>query len=233
MRIHYLQHVPFEGLGYVAEWAERRRDRLTASFLFSDEPLPDPADFDALVVMGGPMGVHDTSEFSWLTEEKRFIERSLAAGKKIVGICLGAQLVADVLGARVYPNPTKEIGWYPVTRTRMAGTLEMGPLFPERFDAFHWHGDTFDLPSGSVHLAESRACRHQAFYHPSGALGLQFHLESTRESIEMLLHHCGEELVPGKYIQGREQIRAQAARIRLSNDCMARVLDRFLANPAA
>ena len=233
MRIHYLQHVSFEGLACIKDWACQRQGRLSASLLFLNEPFPDPDDFDALVVMGGPMGVYDVSRFAWLTAEKRYIEQSLKKGKKIVGICLGAQLIADVLGAKVYQNPFKEIGWHPVTRIAMPGASEMEPLFPEHFYAFHWHGDTFDLPAGSVHLAKSQACHHQAFFHPSGALGLQFHLEVTEKSIELLLQHCEDELVAGPYIQSAGEIRRQRERIRPSNDCMGGVLDLFLGNPAA
>jgi GMP synthase-like glutamine amidotransferase len=224
MRIHFLQHVPFEGLGHVRKWADHRHDTVTGTLLYENSVLPKPADFDLLVVMGGPMGVYDTSEHPWLTPEKRFIEQALQAEKKIVGICLGAQLIADVLGATVSANPSKEIGWFPVSRTSDAEASDFNSVFPETVHAFHWHGDTFELPKGAIHLAESRACRHQAFYYPPGVLGLQFHLESTAESIELLLHHCGHELVSGPYIQSADRIRSNFDLIGPSNACMERIL---------
>jgi GMP synthase (glutamine-hydrolysing) len=227
MRIHYLQHVAFEGLGYIETWSRQKGHALTATALFADEPLPRPDALDLLVIMGGPMGVHDTAEHAWLTQEKRFIENVLRAGKKVLGICLGAQLMADVLGARVFKNSHKEIGWYPVCRTPTAEGSPLTAIIPGQFHAFHWHGDTFDLPSGALHLAQSEACRHQAFFFPPAVIGLQFHLESTQESIAQLITHCGHELVTGPYIQSAAQIRGQEGRIALSNEHMGAILNHF------
>ncbi|MBI5062346.1 MAG: type 1 glutamine amidotransferase [Desulfatitalea sp.] len=228
MRIHYLQHVPFEGLGYIQSWARQKAHGLSATALFADEALPPVEAFDLLVIMGGPMGVYDSAAYPWLVREKRFIEQALAAKKKVLGICLGAQLMADALGAKVFKNRHKEIGWHPLTRAADVQHPPGAALFPERFCAFHWHGDTFDLPAGALHLAQSEACRHQAFFYPPGAVGLQFHLESTPESIEQLIAHCGHELVPGPYIQGQADIRGQMERIGPSNVHMGNILD-FLA----
>ena len=230
MRIHYLQHVPFEGLGHIETWARQQGHGLTATALFGGEPLPPLDAFDLLVVMGGPMGVYDTADYAWLTPEKRFIERVLGAKKKVLGICLGAQLLADVLGAKVYKNSHKEIGWYPVTRAVGAQSQPWDSLFPEQFFAFHWHGDTFDLPAGALHLAQSEACRHQAFFYPPGALGLQFHLESTPSSIAQLVAHCGQELVPGAFIQSQAQIAGQAERMGSSNERMESILNFLVAS---
>lgn len=229
MRIHYLQHVPFEGLGYIGEWAGEKGCTVTRTKLFEGENLPDEAGFDCLVVMGGPMGVDDVSKYAWLKTEKRFIEQTIQTGKQVLGICLGAQLIAQVLGARVFGNNEKEIGWYPVTAAETAGQSQMGWVFPQMFHAFHWHGDTFDLPDGAVHLAQSEACRHQAFSYGGNVLALQFHLESTRESINLLVENCGDELVPGDYIQSEEIIRGQAERIEPSNDLMKTILEKIAA----
>ncbi len=228
MHIHYLQHVPFEGLGHIAEWARLQNHSVTSTPLYDQAPLPDPATFDSLVIMGGPMGVHDTSEYAWLTWEKHFIEQALGLNKKVLGICLGAQLIADVLGARVFPNGKKEIGWYPLTRTASVQDTPWSAVVPEQFQAFHWHGDTFDLPAGAIHLAESTACRHQGFYCPEGALGLQFHLESTRESIELLIDNCGHELTPATHVQSADDIRSHSGAITASNALMDAMLDHFL-----
>lgn len=229
MRIHYLQHVPFEGLGFIGEWAERKGHPVTGTMLYEGEKPPDTAGFEMLVVMGGPMGVEDVSKYAWLTPEKRFIEQAIRAGKQVLGICLGAQLIARVLGARVYRNDEKEIGWYSVSVTETAGQSSVGRRLPQTFPAFHWHGDTFDLPAGAVHLARSEACRHQAFSYGENALGLQFHLESTLKSIELLIENCGDELVPGKYIQGEEMIRERRERVGPSNELMGSILENISA----
>ncbi len=227
MRIHYLQHVPFEGLGFIEAWARQQTHQVSSTALFAEEPLPAPDQFDFLVIMGGPMGVHDLSEHAWLTREKGFIEAALGQEKPILGICLGAQLLADVMGARVYPNRHKEIGWHPVTRTASADKTAIGAIVPASFQAFHWHGDTFDLPPGAIHLAESDACRQQAFFLPPAVLGLQFHLESTRESIDLLLRHCGHELLSAPFIQSEADIRSRETLISPSNDLMHAILDFF------
>jgi GMP synthase (glutamine-hydrolysing) len=233
MRIHYLQHVPFEGLGYIGKWADDCGYSVTRTSLFKGEKPPDPAEFDCLVVMGGPMGVDDVSQYAWLTPEKHFIEQVIHTEKQVLGICLGAQLIAQVLGARVFRNKEKEIGWYPVTATETAGQSLMERILPQTFQAFHWHGDTFDLPTGAVHLARSEACRHQAFSYGENTLGLQFHLESTRESIDLLIQNCGDELVKGKYIQGEEMIRRQSERISPSNELMKAILEEIAVRYAA
>lgn len=227
MRIHYLQHVPFEGPGVIADWAREQGHPLSATALYADEPLPEQSAFDFLVVLGGPMGVHDTSAYGWMTREKHFIEESLRLEKRVLGICLGAQLIADVLGAKVYSNPHKEIGWFQVVKTPETADTQWADILPDQFSAFHWHGDTFDLPNGALHLARSEACRHQAFFYPPAAVGLQFHLESSQESVEQLMHHCSRELVPGPYVQSRVDILKQHELIPPSNEGMRRILNYF------
>lgn len=227
MRLHYLKHVPFENLATIADWAEDLGHAVSATELFSDQKPPDLSELDFLVVMGGPMGVHDTDEYKWLTMEKRFIEAALKAEKPILGICLGAQLIADVLGAKVQRNRHREIGWYPLTKVDGADGCAAGALFPERFFAFHWHGDTFDLPSGSVHLARSEGCENQAFFLPPYTIGLQFHLESNRASIDKLIRNCGDEMTPGDYVQDEAAIHNAWGRIASSNKLMRDILDFF------
>ncbi len=232
MRIHYLQHVAFEALAYIGEWAEGNGHTVTRTALYAGEGFADPVTFDCLVVMGGPMGVDDVSAYPWLTPEKRFIEKAIRSGKQVLGICLGAQLIAQVLGARVFGNPFKEIGWHPVDKTDVAGSSALSNLFPRKFQAFHWHGDTFDLPAGAVHIARSEACLHQAFRYGENTLGLQFHLESSQPSIDLLIDNCGHELVPGKFIQSKEVIRGQSVLVTPSNALMKSILE-HLAGGAA
>ena len=198
MRLHWLQHVPFEGLGFIEEWATSREMQITGTHLYAGEKPPSSMDFDWLVIMGGPMGIQDHGEHPWLVEEKVFIRAAIDAGKPVVGICLGAQLIADVLGAKVYPGPCKEIGWFPLRRAP-----EAPAWFPEELTAFHWHGDTFDLPENSIRLASSDACRNQGFIYRDRVVGLQFHLESTPESIRRLVENCRDDLVPGPFVQGK------------------------------
>ena len=206
MRLHVLQHVPFEGLGHIDSWIRRRGHRLTLSRLYEGAKLPDPEAFDRLVILGGPMNIHEEAAYPWLVEEKALIKAALAAGKSAVGICLGAQLLADGLGSRVYAGSHREIGWFPVRLTAAGQRTALTEGLPAVTTVFHWHGDTFDLPPGAVHLFESEACANQAFLLDNRILGLQFHLESTPETVRQLLTHCRDELVPGPFIQSGAQI---------------------------
>jgi GMP synthase-like glutamine amidotransferase len=225
MRLHVLQHIPFEGLGHIADWAERRRAAVTWT-RFHDPAaaaLPALANVDFLIVLGGPMSVNDEAVHPWLAAEKTYIASALAAGKPILGICLGAQLIACALGARVRPAPEREIGWFPV----MAAPPAPGAFaFPPRFDAFHWHGETFDLPPGAILLAHSEACENQAFQHGPRVIGLQFHLETTRESADALVRHCPGDLAPGRCVQSAADLLADTpARADAAHVQMDRLLD--------
>ena len=226
MRLHYLQHVPFEGPGIIEEWAKARGAVISVSQLFNNDPLPDPEHFDWLVVMGGPMGIYDHDEHPWLVAEKQFIRQAVNADKTVLGICLGAQLIADVLGAEVYPGPQKEIGWFPVRRE--AGAPD---LLPEELTVFHWHGDTFDLPAGAIPLALSTTCRNQGFIYNDRVVALQFHMETTPESMEALIENCGDELVDVPGIQTGKQMRAGLSNIGTINTAMYALLDQLNAAP--
>jgi GMP synthase-like glutamine amidotransferase len=207
MRLHYIQHVPFEGPANIGSWAEDQGWQISGTRLYGGEKLPGPDEFDWLVVMGGPMNIYEEKDYQWLAAEKRFIRKAVENDKIVLGICLGAQLIADVLGGRVVRNRHKEIGWYPVSLSPEGLASVPFKGFPNRFTAFHWHGDTFSLPPGAVMLAESEACPAQAFSANAGrVLALQFHLESSIESMRALIQNCSHELIDGEYIQGADAI---------------------------
>ena len=228
MRIHCLQHVPFEGPAGIGDWASGKGCPITSTPLFAGGRLPDQADFDWLVVMGGPMGARDEADFPWMTAEKAFLGEAIEAGKTVIGICLGAQLIADVLGARVYRNDLTEIGWFPIEMTEQGRVSGPFSFLPHRLDVFHWHGDTFDLPGGAVHLARSEGCEHQAFLYQRRVLGLQFHLESTRESVADLVANCAGEIIPGRYVQDAERmVAATEADYGRINRILFGILDRL------
>lgn len=225
MKIHYLQHVPFEGLGNIASWVRQRGHSLSVTHLFQNAALPDPAAIDGLVVMGGPMSVNQEGKFSWLAAEKEFLSKYVALKKPVLGICLGSQLLAEVLGAAVYPNRYKEIGWFPIELNQAA---RQSPFFhncPHRLRVFHWHGDTYDLPDGARLLASSQACRHQAFVCDDFLVGLQFHLEVTPESIASLAQNGAADLTPGKYVQEAPLLYGNTTDIKTVNGVMIQVLD--------
>ncbi|MFN8006757.1 MAG: type 1 glutamine amidotransferase [Terriglobia bacterium] len=227
MKIHYFQHVPFEGLGCIEDWARTTGHRLSSTRFFANDPLPEIETIDWLVIMGGPMGAGDEGKYPWLTPEKQFIEKVIEVGKVVLGVCLGAQLIADVLGSRVYPNQHKEIGWFPLELTEAGQRSTQLGFLPAKFNVFHWHGDTFDLPVGAVHLAHSEACRNQAFMYTERVLGLQFHLELSPDNVKELIKNCSAEIVEGKFIQNRSQLFDPREGFEWSNMAIKEVLDRM------
>jgi GMP synthase-like glutamine amidotransferase len=208
MKIHYFQHVPFEGLGSIEDWAIEKGHSLTATHFYENIKLPDIQDFDMLIVMGGPMGAYDEDKIEWLKTEKAFIKKAIDAKKKVLGICLGSQLIADVLGAKVYPNNQQEIGWFPIELSENAHNHPFFKGFPKKFTVFHWHGDTFDLPKGAIHLAQSPAAFQQAFVYENHVLALQFHFEMKESLIKGMLEEGDGGLKKAQYVQTGDEILA-------------------------
>lgn len=224
MRLHYLQHVPFEDLARIEDWARDRGHEVYRTLLFGGQELPGIDDFDWLVIMGGPMNIYEEDKYPWLAREKGFIREAISSNKIVLGICLGGQLIADVLGGKVRKNPYSEIGWYPVKLTPEGRESRILGVLPNSFMAFHWHGDTFEIPPQAIRAAESEACANQAFAFGK-AIGLQFHLESSMDSIDHLIKNCGDELVDGSYIQSPEEILSHVDRFPEINGMMAHFLD--------
>jgi GMP synthase (glutamine-hydrolysing) len=227
LRIHYFQHVPFEGPAYIESWAEKNGHSLTSTHFYKGDELPAIDDLDWLVIMGGSMNIFDEN-LKWLNAEKEFISKVIDSGKTVIGICLGAQLIAHVLGARVYPNNEKEIGWWPVKLTKEGEKHPLLMDIPEEFATFHWHGDTFDIPEGAVHLMSSDVCANQAFLYKEKVLALQFHFETTESSVRDIVTNCRDELVKASHIQTEEQILSQAGYlIPDNNKHLEMILDRM------
>lgn len=228
MRIHYFQHDPDEDPAAILDWAHLRGAGIQATRWDAGERLEALPATDLLVVMGGPMSVHDTERFPWLGMEKARIAEQIARGGRILGICLGAQLLAEALGAEVFPNPTPEIGWYPVKRTPQTAESLLAPLGDEAL-VLHWHGETFSLPPDATLLATSERCHHQAFSVRSVFLGLQFHLEMTPNGLERLATAQAAQLRSAPGVQSREELLSQPTETwHATHDRLFRILDRLV-----
>lgn len=230
LRVAWLQHVPFEGLGSMQPWLAARGHEVTRVRTYAGDPLPDLDAFDWLIVMGGPMNVDQYDRHPWLATETRFIGAALRAEKRVLGICLGAQLMARALGAGVRPGQ-KEIGWFDIAMQPDARE----PFFrgfPDRIEVFHWHGDALDLPAGARRAASSPACPNQAFVYGERAVGLQFHMETTPAAARALVEQFPEDLAPGRYVQAAADMLGQPARFQRLNAWMARLLARMEAAQA-
>ena len=226
MRIVCLRHVAFEGLGAVSQWACERNHEVVEVYTSREALAPPP--FDMLVILGGPMGANDDDEHPWLADERRFIASAVEDGKLVLGICLGAQLLAAALGGRVFRNPEREIGWHPVTLTGAGRRIHVFDDWPETFIAGQWHADTFEPPCDVPVIAVSEACMRQGFALDRGrVVGLQFHLEWNENTLLRLVEACKDELVPGPHVHSAEQMPAHPEFMSITKTMLFNLLDRM------
>lgn len=230
LRLHGLSHESFEKEAEIAAWAQERGHSLGHTDLWNGETPPDPSTFDFLVVMGGPMGIYDEDKHPWLALEKRFLKASIDAGKLVIGVCLGAQLLCDVLGGQVTKNAHREIGWHKVQAGPDAAKSRVFASLPKEYEAFHWHGDTFSIPPGALWTAKSEACAHQAFTACNDrVVGLQFHLETNAASMAELSVNCADEITvdPLKwpYVQSASMMQDRPERLVPLRGLLDAVLD--------
>lgn len=228
MRIHYFQHVSFEGLGKIKPLLERRDCQISGTHWYAGDAAPDSDQYDLLIVMGGPMGVYDYSQYPWLELEKKAIKSAIAAGKRVLGVCLGAQLIASTLGSQVSKNPQREIGWFDVQSNPQLENTFFANIFPERYEPLHWHGDTFARPKYSVALGHSAACEQQGFVFDDRVVALQFHLELDVEGIAALCDACGNELDGSTYVQEPAGMLAATTQFDASSVILKNLITRFL-----
>jgi len=178
--------------------------------------------------MGGTASLYDVKNKGWLNAESKFVNKAVLANKKILGICLGAQILARVLGAEVYKNQKKEIGWFDINFSEYG--ISVMPFLPKRMETFHWHGDTFDLPKGAKRIASSEITPNQGFIYKNNILALQFHMELDHDSLKKITRALKNELRdPEKNIQTAEQILNRKDSIESNNALMFKILD-FMAS---
>ena len=228
-KVWVIQHHPVENLGRIA-------DALAASALawqyvrsFAGQPVPkDMKGAGGLIVMGGPMGVYEQDRYPFLRDEIRLIEAALRDGKPLLGVCLGSQLLAAALGAKVRKGPAKEIGWHQVSLLAGARDDRLFGAAPDSFTPLHWHGDVFDLPAGAVALASSEKTPLQAFRYGDNAYGLLFHIEPDAAIVTGLVREFAAELEEGR-VDGAAIIAAANQRIAAIADLAEMVFGRWAA----
>lgn len=208
MRVAVLQHESFEGPAQIGSWLTRHGHTLSNHNLYLGESLPRLEAFDALLVMGGGMNVYQYRDYPFLESETGLIRAAVGAGKKVIGVCLGAQLAAHVLGATVVQNRVVEVGFFPVFFTPQARMVL--PALPEKAEVFHWHGDTFGLPPDCLRLAFSEGCAEQGFLYRDQVLALQFHAELGPAEVLALADHEFAGVKPGPFVQPLDNIRCHA-----------------------
>jgi GMP synthase-like glutamine amidotransferase len=232
MKILVIQHSSINTLGTIGEYAKIKNHALESIRFYEthNSPAINPFtidSFDLLIVMGGAIGVYDYKENPWLRNEKDYIKQAVNAGKPILGICLGAQLLADSLGACVHDNKYMEMGWFPVKAVSNENISDFLKGLLDEFVAFHWHSRTFDLPEGAVHLFESRGCKNQGFIYGDRVVALQFHPEVNEERIESLIKRYGDGMAEGLFVQKKMEMLGQKKYLAETKEFMFAILEKL------
>ena len=213
------QNVPFEDEAAIKEWANKNNIKYSVIKCYENEPLY--AD-DLLIVLGGSMSAYDDIDF--IKKEIAFLENHIKEGKKVFGICLGAQLIAKALKAEVYSSKTREIGWreievFPHILTSNLKSKQM---------VFHWHGDTFDIPKGATRIFSSTACKNQAFQYGNKVFGFQFHFEVNENSIMKLVENAAADITDEKFVQSGIMEKTDSSDVIEINKVMDKIMNKIL-----
>ena len=224
MKIHVLIHADFEQPGYFDLWAENNKFEVVKIKCWESPMYPDVKDVDRLLIMGGPMGVYEADKYEWLTTERGFIKDVIDKGKRVLGICLGSQLIAAAMGAKVYPMTHKEIGWFMITWDKAALMHSLTKGVSRKSKVFHHHGDTYDLPDNATRMASSEGCVNQAFVIGNNVLALQFHMEIVPTLLNEMMAHGGE-LEKGPFVQTEERIQEGVYDIMQNHTDLATILE--------
>ncbi len=228
MRIHFFIHDANQDISVFDQWVDNQQHTMSKTIFPLSDEVPDIENIDALIILGGIMGSYDDDKFLWMKKEKKFIEKCIVTKKKTFGICLGVQLIANVLGSRVYVNKYREIGWHTVTANETKNDYPFVNHFPNPVPLLEWHGDTFDLPANTVNVMETECTKNQCIIYENHVVGFQFHPEFNRKNVLHLIDKYKPNLLQGKYIQSEEEILANIKNCDYSNALLTKFLNEFL-----
>lgn len=226
MRIHYFIHADFEKLGAIKEWANQRGHILKETNTYRGEKLPEVDEFDFLIIMGGPQNACQIADYPYLENEVQLIKQAITSRKIVLGVCLGAQLIAEALGGKTQPSPQREVGVFPITLTAAAQHDAVFKDFPAQFPVMHWHNDMPGLTSDMVLLATSEGCPCQAFRYDDHVYGLQFHCELTQNLVASMIDHCGNDLQAAQFVKSPDKLLLED--FSMINQKMHIILDRLV-----
>ncbi len=226
MNIHILQHAEWETIGQLGNWFSKKGISYSITHLYKGESLPK-GKIDFLIVMGGPMSIFDDEKLTWLKEERKFIKQTIDSDAKVLGICLGSQFIADALGAKVFPGKEKEIGFFNIKKVN---SHSITSKLPNKFEVFHWHGDTFETPENALNLFSSSPTKNQGFIYDDRVIALQFHLEVGTKEIKGFVKNGEEELSPSEYVQSKNEILNQNFNFDKPNSYLFYILDYLFQN---
>ena len=228
MHIHYFQHNHFEDLGFIGDWAKNNNFTTSVTRFDLKPELTSIEDFDWLVIMGGAMGVHDSDQYPWIPEEIGFIKEAIHSGKIVIGVCLGSQMIASALGARVYKNSEPEMGFWPISFSRKAQQDSVFRHFPANLDVMHFHFDTYTLPEGAILMAYSTVTPVQAFRYGTNVFALQFHSELTESNLPVFIRELESEIIPGQLVRDPDEMLHKINYCRTNNEIFSKVLNEIL-----
>lgn len=208
MKIHYIIHASFEMPGAIEEWVKQKKYRSTETHVYKGEKLPQIWEFDFLIIMGGPQSPLELDKYPYMRDEIALAQQAIANKKAVLGICLGAQIIAEALGVETQRSPNKEIGAYPIELTAEGLVDPLFKKFPQKFDVMHWHNDMPGIPAGARLLAKSEGCPQQAFAYGDRVYGLQFHMEINYALAKEMIEHCPNDLQPNRFVYSANELLA-------------------------
>lgn len=225
MKIQFITHASIESPAALIEYCKNNKLETNCCNAVY-EPLPDIDSFDVLIIMGGPQSPLELEKYPYLMQEINLIKETLAIGKKIIGICLGAQLLSISIESTVSKSPAKEVGWFPITLTNHGIDDQHLSSWPKELDVMHWHYDMLVLNQDMQLIASSEGCPNKIFRYKNQAYGFQCHLEFTKQAIIKLISNCREDLLKRKFTGESEDIRS--GDFNSLNNYLYKFLDSFL-----